>query len=77
MIDRVSPHNVDVEQALLGAILVNNEAFYRVYDFLRPAHFYEPIHREIYEVAGRSSGPARRRRRTRSRPICQPNSSPT
>ena len=42
---RVSPHNIEAEQALLGAILVNNEAFYRVSDFLEPKHFFEPIHR--------------------------------
>lgn len=50
---RVAPHNVDVEQALLGAILINNDAFYRVADFLMPEHFYEPIHRDIYELAGK------------------------
>ncbi|WP_183852633.1 replicative DNA helicase [Prosthecomicrobium pneumaticum] len=47
---RQVPHNIEAEQALLGAILVNNEAFYRVTDFLEPDHFYEPIHRRIYEV---------------------------
>jgi replicative DNA helicase len=50
---RLAPHNVEAEQALLGAILVNNEAFYRVSDFLLPEHFYEPVHREIYEVCGK------------------------
>jgi replicative DNA helicase len=50
---RLAPHNVEAEQALLGAILVNNEAFYRVSDFLAPEHFYEPVHREIYEVCGK------------------------
>jgi replicative DNA helicase len=50
---RIAPHNVEAEQALLGAILVNNEAFYRVSDFLLPEHFYEPIHRTIYEVLGK------------------------
>ncbi len=49
---RAPPHNVEVEQALLGAILVNNEAFYRVSDFLNPEHFFEPIHQKIYELAG-------------------------
>jgi replicative DNA helicase len=44
---RLAPHNIEAEQALLGAILVNNEAFYRVSDFLNPEHFYEPVHREI------------------------------
>ncbi|MDI3471248.1 MAG: Replicative DNA helicase (DnaB) [Pseudolabrys sp.] len=47
---RSAPHNIEAEQALLGAILVNNEAFYRVSDFLEPQHFYEPIHQKIYEV---------------------------
>jgi replicative DNA helicase len=50
---RLAPHNIEAEQALLGAILVNNEAFYRVSDFLNPEHFYEPVHREIYEIAGK------------------------
>src|SRR5213593_4959646 len=48
---RVAPNNIEAEQALLGAILVNNDAFYRVSDFLKPAHFYEPLHRRIFEVA--------------------------
>jgi replicative DNA helicase len=50
---RLAPHNIEAEQALLGAILVNNEAFYRVSDFLLPEHFYEPVHREIYEIASK------------------------
>jgi replicative DNA helicase len=48
---RTAPHNIEAEQALLGAILVNNEAFYRVSDFLEPVHFFEPIHQKIYELA--------------------------
>jgi replicative DNA helicase len=47
---RQAPHNIEAEQALLGAILVNNEAFYRVSDFLEPKHFFEPIHQKIYEI---------------------------
>jgi replicative DNA helicase len=49
---RVAPHNIELEQALLGAILVNNEAFYRVSDFLEPRHFFEPVHQKLYEIAG-------------------------
>jgi replicative DNA helicase len=49
---RVPPHNMEAEQALLGAIIINNEAFHRVSDFLEPQHFFEPIHQRIYEVAG-------------------------
>jgi replicative DNA helicase len=49
---RSAPHNIEAEQSLLGAILVNNDAFYRVSDFLEPKHFFEPIHQTIYETAG-------------------------
>jgi replicative DNA helicase len=48
---REAPNNIEAEQALLGAILVNNDAFYRVSDFLKPAHFHEPLHRKIFEVS--------------------------
>ena len=48
---RVAPNNIDAEQALLGAILVNNDAYYRVSDFLEPGHFFEDLHKRIYEIA--------------------------
>src|SRR2546428_4494736 len=48
---RTAPHNIEAEQALLGAILINNDAFDRVSDFLKPEHFYEPIHQDIYGIA--------------------------
>ncbi len=48
---RTAPHNIEAEQALLGAILVNNEAFYRVSDFLEARHFFEPVHQKIFEIA--------------------------
>jgi len=47
---REAPNNIEAEQALLGAIFVNNDAFYRVSDFLKPSHFHEPLHRKIFEV---------------------------
>ncbi|MFO1049604.1 MAG: replicative DNA helicase [Geminicoccaceae bacterium] len=46
---RVQPHHIEAEQALLGAILVNNEAFHRVGEFLRAEHFFEPVHGRIFE----------------------------
>src|SRR6201747_1308121 len=48
---RLAPHNIEAEQCLLGAILVNNEALYRVSDFLEPPHFFEPVHQQIYDIA--------------------------
>ncbi|MGY3581800.1 replicative DNA helicase [Bradyrhizobium sp. USDA 4341] len=48
---RSPPHNIEAEQGLLGAILVNNDAFYRVSDFLEPKHFFEPLHQTIFETS--------------------------
>jgi replicative DNA helicase len=45
------PHNIELEQAMLGAVLVQNDAFHHVAGFLDPRHFYEPIHQKIYEIA--------------------------
>ena len=50
---RTAPHNIEAEQALLGAILVNNEAHDRVSGFLEAQHFYDPLHQQIYETAAK------------------------
>ena len=47
---RVMPHNEEAEQALLGAMLVNNEVVNRVADFLRAEQFYVPVHARIYDA---------------------------
>ncbi len=48
---RTPPQNNEAEQALLGAILVNNEAYRRVAEFLLPEHFAAPVHGRIYAAA--------------------------
>ena len=45
------PHNTEAEQQLLGAILTNNDVYDRIASILQPAHFYEPVHARIYEIA--------------------------
>ncbi len=45
---RALPHNIEAEQALLGAILLNNMAFERVSEILTPDSFYDPVHGRIY-----------------------------
>jgi replicative DNA helicase len=44
------PHNFETEQALLGAILINNDAFNRVSEFLTADHFYDPVHGRIFSA---------------------------
>jgi replicative DNA helicase len=50
---RTAPHNLEAEQALLGAILINNEAHDRVSDFLEAHHFFDPLHQQIFETAAK------------------------
>jgi len=45
------PHNVEAEQQLLGAILTNNDIYDRIAAIIEAAHFYEPVHARIWEVA--------------------------
>src|ERR1700733_6990199 len=45
---RTPPYNSEAEQALLGAILVNNVAFEKCSDILEAGHFYDPVHSRIY-----------------------------
>ncbi len=42
------PISLDAEQAILGAILFDNEIFYRAAAFLKDEHFYDPVHQLIY-----------------------------
>ncbi len=47
---RQAPHNTEAEQAMLGAILVNNSALNHISEFLTAEHFYVPIHTEIFSA---------------------------
>src|SRR6185312_15883384 len=54
-LDRVPtpPGNTEAEQALLGAILINNAAHGRVSEFLMPEHFANGVHGRIYAAIGK------------------------
>ncbi|MBA4274796.1 MAG: replicative DNA helicase [Alphaproteobacteria bacterium] len=47
---REAPHNIEAEQALLGAILANNEALNHVGSALVAEDFYAEIHQRIYKA---------------------------
>lgn len=44
------PQNVEAEEAVLGAILVNPRVITKVVETLKPESFYKPAHRYIYEA---------------------------
>lgn len=47
---RTPPHNMEAEQALLGAILEDNRVLEEFSDFLRAEHFYVPVHQRLYDA---------------------------
>jgi replicative DNA helicase len=48
VLERSLPSSVDAERSLLGSVLVNNENYYRIVEFLRPEDFYLDSHRVIF-----------------------------
>lgn len=52
------PNNLEAEQGVLGAVLVNNEALTAIPKALEPECFFEPLHRDIYAAIrrGRDAG---------------------
>jgi replicative DNA helicase len=50
---REPPHNFEAEQALLGAILVNNDAWSAASEEVKPEHFADPLHGKLFESLGR------------------------
>ncbi len=48
------PHHLEAEQALLGAILFDNETFNRITPKLEPRHFYDPVHGRIFAACAQT-----------------------
>lgn len=44
------PQNIEAEEAVLGAILVNPTVITKVVEFITPESFYKPAHRHVYEA---------------------------
>ena len=49
-LDRQPPHNIDVERALLGALLIDRNALLKVTELIKPDHFYDGKHIKLYEA---------------------------
>ncbi|MBK5251400.1 MAG: replicative DNA helicase [Peptostreptococcaceae bacterium] len=47
---RIPPHNIDAEQSVLGAMLLDREAVISVTEKLRDEHFYKENHKEIFRA---------------------------
>ena len=49
-IEQLMPQNLEAEEAVLGAILVNPRCLDKVISTLKPDYFYKPAHKYIYEA---------------------------
>ena len=47
---RQQPCNIEAEQALLGALMYDNETYYRISDVLKAEYFFEPLHERIFHA---------------------------
>lgn len=47
---RIPPHDKDLEEAVLGALLLEKDAYTTICDMLKPECFYEPANQKIYEA---------------------------
>lgn len=47
---RMLPHDKEIEEAVLGALMLERDAYATVCDILKPASFYEPANQIIYEA---------------------------
>ena len=47
---KLPPQNLDAERAVLGGMLIDNEAIHRVIELLRPEDFYRDAHSKIYQA---------------------------
>jgi replicative DNA helicase len=48
VLDRLPPQNIEAEQSVLGAILLENEALASVLEYLTPDDFYKDAHKKIF-----------------------------
>lgn len=49
VIDRLPPHNIDAEEAVIGSLLIDGSAIHKIAAVLQPADFYGERNRFIYE----------------------------
>ncbi len=49
-LDRLPPQNVEAEQAVLGAILLEKDALIKILEFISPEDFYRTAHQRIYRA---------------------------
>lgn len=50
LLEKIPPHNLEAEQAVLGSMLIDREAVYAAMEVLVPEDFYKEAHQVIYRT---------------------------
>lgn len=48
--DKLPPQSIESEECLLGCLMLDKDAIWKVIDFLRPEDFYKKTHQQIYQA---------------------------
>jgi replicative DNA helicase len=49
-------HSIEIEQALIGGVMMKNELFGAVSDMVEPGDFFEPLHQQLWEICANLIG---------------------
>ena len=49
-LEKIPPQNLDAEQSVLGAMLIDKDAVLRAMEFVRPQDFYRDAHKHVFEA---------------------------
>jgi len=49
-LDRLPPQNIEAEQSVIGAVLIDPDVLFTVMEMLRPEDFYRPAHQKIFQA---------------------------
>ena len=48
-VDRLLPHDIEAEEAVIGSLIIDGESIHRITSLLKPSDFYRERNRRCYE----------------------------
>ena len=47
---KLPPQNIEAEESILGALMIDKDAVFKIVDILKAGDFYKPMHGKIFEI---------------------------
>ena len=47
---KIPPQNIEAEESILGALMIDKDAIFKIVDVLKSSDFYKPMHGKIFEI---------------------------